>query len=102
MPFVETKTVINVNIDDIYNIVKNMEAYPSFMNDLESVKILEKGADYTLSHWVSNVDGRRIVWTEKDNFFDAEKRITYKQTEGDLKKMEGEWRLTDSNDCWPS
>ena len=98
MPFVETKTVINGNIDDIYNIVKNMEAYPSFMNDLESVKILEKGSDYTLSHWVSNVDGRRIVWTEKDNFFDEKKRITYKQTEGDLKKMEGEWRLTDSND----
>ena len=87
MPFVETKTVINGNIDDIYNIVKNMEAYPSFMNDLESVKILEKGSDYTLSHWVSNVDGRRIVWTEKDNFFDAEKRITYK-----------EWRLTNSNE----
>ena len=98
MPFVETKTVISGNIDDIYNIVKNMEAYPSFMNDLESVKILEKGADYTLSHWVSNVDGRRIVWTEKDNFYDAEKRITHKQTEGDLKKMEGEWRLTSSND----
>ena len=98
MPFVETKTVINGNIDDIYNIVKNMEAYPSFMNDLESVKILEKGADYTISHWISNVDGRRIVWTEKDNFYDAEKRITYKQTEGDLKKMEGEWRLTNSNE----
>lgn len=98
MPFVETKTIIYGNIDDIYNIVKNMEAYPSFMNDLESVNILEKGTDYTLSHWVSNVDGRRIVWTEKDNFYDVEKRITYKQTEGDLKKMEGEWRLTDSND----
>ncbi|MGE4588875.1 MAG: type II toxin-antitoxin system RatA family toxin [Acidaminococcaceae bacterium] len=97
MPFVETKTIINGSIDDIYNIVKNMEAYPSFMHDLESVKILEKGADYTLSHWVSNVDGRRIVWTEKDNFYDIEKRITYKQTEGDLKKMEGEWRLTNSN-----
>ena len=96
MPFVETKTVISGNIDDIYNIVKNMEAYPSFMNDLESVTILEKGADYTLSHWVSNVDGRRIVWTEKDNFYDAEKRITYKQTEGDLKKMEGEWRLAET------
>ena len=48
MPFVETKTVINGNIDDIYNIVKNMEAYPSFMNDLESVKILELGKSRTL------------------------------------------------------
>jgi len=98
VPYVETKTLINGDIDDVYNIVKNMEAYPDFMKDLVSVEVLEKGVDYTISHWVSNVDGRRIVWTERDTFFDAEKRITYQQTEGDLKKMEGEWKLTDSDE----
>ena len=98
MPYVETKTVIKGQIDDIYNIVKNMEAYPGFMHDLESVEIIERGNDYTVSHWVSNVDGRRIVWTERDTFFDDENRIVYKQTEGDLKKMEGEWRLKNSED----
>ena len=99
MPYVETKTVIKGQIDDIYNIVKNMEAYPGFMHDLESVEIIERGNDYTISHWVSNVDGRRIVWTERDTFFDDENRIVYKQTEGDLKKMEGEWRLKNSDDA---
>lgn len=98
MPYVETKTLIKGQIDDIYNIVKNMEAYPGFMHDLESVEIIERGNDYTVSHWVSNVDGRRIVWTERDTFFDDENRIVYKQTEGDLKKMEGEWRLKNSED----
>ncbi len=98
MPYVETKTLIKGRIDDIYNIVKNMEAYPGFMHDLESVEIIERGNDYTVSHWVSNVDGRRIVWTERDTFFDDENRIVYKQTEGDLKKMEGEWRLKNSED----
>ena len=98
MPYVETKTLIKGQINDIYNIVKNMEAYPCFMHDLESVEIIERGNDYTISHWVSNVDGRRIVWTERDTFFDDENRIVYKQTEGDLKKMEGEWRLKNSED----
>lgn len=98
MPYVETKTLIKGQIDDIYKIVKNMEAYPGFMHDLESVEIIERGSDYTISHWVSNVDGRRIVWTERDTFFDDENRIVYKQTEGDLKKMEGEWRLQNSDD----
>lgn len=98
MPYVETKTLIKGQIDDIYKIVKNMEAYPGFMHDLESVEIIERGSDYTISHWVSNVDGRRIVWTERDTFFDDENRIVYKQTEGDLKKMEGEWRLQNSED----
>ena len=99
MPYVETKTLIKGQIDDIYSIVKNMEAYPGFMHDLESVEIIERGNDYTVSHWVSNVDGRRIVWTERDTFFDDENRIVYKQTEGDLKKMEGEWRLKNSDDA---
>ncbi|NCD07994.1 MAG: cyclase [Negativicutes bacterium] len=98
MPYVETKTLIKGQINDIYNIVKNMEAYPGFMHDLESVEIIERGNDYTISHWVSNVDGRRIVWTERDTFFDNENRIVYKQTEGDLKKMEGEWRLKNSDE----
>ena len=93
MPCVETKIVINGDSKPIFEIIKNMEAYPSIMHDLVSVEILERGENTTVSHWVSNVDGRKIVWTERDTFYPEEMRITYCQTEGDLKKMEGEWRL---------
>ncbi|WP_337365991.1 aromatase/cyclase [Phascolarctobacterium sp.] len=93
MPCVETKIVIKGDSNAIFEIIKNMEAYPTFMHDLISVEVLERGDNTTLSHWVSNVDGRKIVWTERDTFFPEEMRITYCQTEGDLKKMEGEWRL---------
>jgi ribosome-associated toxin RatA of RatAB toxin-antitoxin module len=65
------------------------------MADLKEVTVLERGDNYTITHWVSNVDGRTIQWTERDTFFDEEWRIHYQQTEGDLKKMEGEWRLTE-------
>mgnify|MGYP005958359897 FL=1 len=93
MPYVETKTVIKGEGSKIYEIISNMTAYPEFMKDLVSVEILERGEGYTVSHWVSNVDGRKIVWTEKDNFYPDELKITYCQTEGDLKKMEGEWNI---------
>lgn len=93
MPCVESKIIINGDAESIFKIIKNMEAYPSFMQDLVSVKILEHGDNTTLSHWVSNVDGRKIVWTERDIFYPEDMRITYCQTEGDLKKMEGEWKL---------
>ena len=91
MPYVETKTVIKGDGVQIYDIIKDMAAYPSFMKDLVSVEILERGENYTVSHWVSNVDGRNIVWTERDTFYREELEITYAQTEGDLKKMEGQW-----------
>ena len=60
MPCVETKIVINGDSKPIFEIIKNMEAYPSFMHDLVSVEILERGENTTVSHWVSNVDGRKI------------------------------------------
>ena len=58
MPYVEVKKTINAAPSTIYQIVKDMAAYPNFMKDLVSVEILERGDDYTISHWVSNVDGR--------------------------------------------
>lgn len=93
MPYVETKTVIRGDGKKIYDIISNMPSYPDFMKDLVSVEILERGENTTVSHWVSNVDGRRIVWTERDTFFPDELKITYAQTEGDLKKMEGLWQI---------
>ena len=52
MPCVETKIVINGDSKPIFEIIKNMEAYPSFMHDLVSVEILERGENTTVSHWV--------------------------------------------------
>ncbi len=93
MPYVESKTVIRGDSKKIYDIISNMVAYPNFMHDLVSVEILEKGENYTISHWVSNVDGRKIIWTERDIFYPQDLKITYAQTEGDLKKMEGQWLI---------
>ena len=91
MPYVESKINIKGQGQKIYDIIKDMAAYPSFMKDLVSVEILERGDNYTVSHWVSNVVGRKIVWTERDTFYPDDLKITYAQTDGDLKKMEGQW-----------
>lgn len=93
MPYVESKIKIQGSGAKIYDIIKDMAAYPNFMKDLVSVEILERGENYTVSHWVSNVDGRKIVWTERDTFYPDELKITYAQTDGDLKKMEGQWTI---------
>lgn len=94
MPYVEVSLPVQADRECIYPILKDMEAYPSFMSDLVSVKVIERTADTTLTKWVSNVDGRIIQWTERDVFDDANMHIAYRQTEGDLKKFEGEWILT--------
>ena len=93
MPFVKSEIVIKGEKQKIFDVIQDMASYPKFMKNLVSVEVLEKGENYDISHWVSNVDGRKIVWTERDDFYPETFRITYKQTAGDLKKMEGAWEF---------
>lgn len=95
MPFVKSDILIKGDKNAIYQVIQNMEDYPRFMESLVSVIVLERGKNYDISHWVSNVDGRKIVWTERDDFYPEDFKITYQQTDGDLKKMEGVWELND-------
>ena len=95
MPYVEVKMPVQGKKSDIYPILKNMESYPEFMEDLVSVEVIERKENTTVTKWVSNVDGKTIKWTELDTFNDEEMHISYKQIEGDLKRMEGEWILTE-------
>lgn len=95
MPFVKSDILIKGDKTAIYQVIQNMEDYPRFMQSLVSVTVLERGENYDISHWVSDVDGRKIVWTERDEFYPEDFKITYQQTDGDLKKMEGVWELVD-------
>ncbi len=94
MPCVEVSLPVAAPQEVIYNILKDMNKYPEFMNDLVSVTVLEREENQTITHWISNVDGRIIQWTERDIFDDEQMQITYYQTAGDLRKMEGSWVLT--------
>jgi len=94
MPYVEVTMPVMCDRQDIYPILKEMEKYPDFMEDLISVQVLERKENTTVTKWVSNVDGRTITWTELDVFDDERLHISYQQLEGDLKKFEGEWLLT--------
>lgn len=94
MPFVEVTMPVMCDRHEIYPILKEMERYPDFMEDLISVEVLERKENTTVTKWVSNVDGRTIKWTELDVFDDENLHISYRQLEGDLKRFEGEWSLT--------
>ena len=91
MPQVERKIVIDSEPQVVYELAKDMESYPSFMPDVESVKVISREANSTVTEWVSNVDGTPFEWTEKDNFDDSNLRIDYSLIEGDLEKFEGSW-----------
>jgi len=85
--------VINGELEEIFAIARDMEKYPDFMEDVESVTVVERRAEGTITDWVSNVEGTPICWREEDTFDFENKKILYRLLEGDLDKFEGEWRF---------
>ena len=93
MPWVERSILIEGPIEKVYELAKDMEAYPEFMPDVESVKVIERETHRTVTEWETSVDGTPILWTEEDRFDDENYVIDYHLIEGDLDKFEGQWRF---------
>ena len=93
MPWVERSILIDGPIEKVYELAKDMEAYPEFMPDVESVKVIERETHRTVTEWETSVDGTPILWTEEDRFDDENFVIDYHLIEGDLDKFEGQWRF---------
>lgn len=96
MPSVLVSKKVSGKIDDIYQLISDMPSYPRFMPDLLSVTLLSRELNKTTTHWISNVDGRKIEWTEEDLFYPQQYRIEYQQIKGDLKKFTGYWQLVET------
>lgn len=99
MPTVETSLAIKGDCETIYAFIKDMEQYPKFMTNLISVEVLERTETTTITKWKSNVDGIEIDWKELDIFDNNNFHVTYQQIEGDLKKFDGEWILSQLDGC---
>lgn len=93
MPYVEEQITIEGDIEAVYAIARDMEKYPQYMPDVESVTVLERTETTTTTEWVTDIEGTPIIWTEIDEFDDAQHCIRYRLIEGDLDKFEGEWRF---------
>lgn len=93
MPLVERAIIVNADRQIVYSLASDMEQYPSYMEDVESVKVTHRNGNRTVSEWETSVDGTPIYWTEEDIFDDVNFVIEYKLIEGDLDKFEGAWRF---------
>ncbi len=93
MPAVTVSEIVPASVAAVYRILADMTQFPAFMKNVESVAVVETGANYTHSTWRTKLQGATFQWTERDEFFPDEGRITYHQIQGDLKKFEGYWQL---------
>jgi uncharacterized membrane protein len=93
MPTVEAEVFVHAPLDRVYALARDIERFPDFMDDVQEVKILERGPTRQVSRWVAVVKefGRTITWTEEDFWDDEQHVCTFRQMEGDFTSYGGEW-----------
>ncbi len=99
MAIVQSSVEINGPLEQVYALAKNIEAFPEFMPDLKSVKVVERSEDGSkvVSDWVGIVKEFKtfVKWTEEDLWDDAAHTCTFSLVKGDYSKYSGFWKFTD-------
>lgn len=91
MAQVAAMAFIRAPLERVYALAKDVEAFPSFMPDVESIRVLQRDGSHTLTEWVGVVQGRKVRWVEDDDWDDARHACTFHQREGDFTRYEGTW-----------
>lgn len=94
MAEVQATVIIRAPLTDVYRVAKDVERFPQFMPDVESIRVLERRGSTIVAEWVGVVQGRKIRWVEEDQWDDAAHVSRFKQREGDFTKYEGTWSFT--------
>ena len=102
MPRIEQSISISAPAEHVYRIAKQVEAFPSFMNDLRSLTVLERSSDgsRTVSEWVGLVREFKLTikWTQEDLWDDAAYRDEFTMLKGDMDRMSGFWQFVQESE----
>ncbi len=102
MPRIEQSVEIQAPIAHVYNVARDVETFPQFMPDLQSLTVLERSLDgsRTVTEWVGLINAVRmkVKWTQEDVWDDSAFRDTFRMLQGDMDRMEGYWQFTAEGD----
>ncbi|MHB9023403.1 MAG: type II toxin-antitoxin system RatA family toxin [Armatimonadota bacterium] len=97
MPQIETQLFIPAPLEAVYAIAKDIERFPEFFPDVESVVIVEHTDTGFISEWVGVVEkiNRKLKWRELDEWDDATYTCRFRAVGGDWDKYDGVWTFTE-------
>jgi ribosome-associated toxin RatA of RatAB toxin-antitoxin module len=80
--------VSGVGPDDAFSAVTDIERFPELCEDVREVHV-----DGSQSSWKVKFRGGMLEWTEQDERDPAARTMSFRQTKGDFKEFDGEWRV---------
>ena len=101
MPRIEQTVTINAPIERVYEIARDVESFPQFMEDLQSLTVKERSEDgnRTVTDWVGLIREFKMTvkWTQEDVWNPATHRDDFRLIKGDMDSMSGYWQFTEEN-----
>ena len=101
MPRIEQTVVIDAPIERVYEIARDVESFPQFMDDLQSLTVKERSEDgnRTVTEWVGLIREFKMTvkWTQEDLWNPAAHRDDFRMLKGDMDSMSGHWQFTEEN-----
>jgi ribosome-associated toxin RatA of RatAB toxin-antitoxin module len=84
---------VAASIEDAYRIVIEIEQFPEFMDNVESVEILStEGARKTIA-WTMIIDDAPLDWTEEVSYDDKQFRVDFRAIDGIFERFDGYWQV---------
>ena len=98
MPSVTAEITVDAPVKTVYDIARNIERFPEFMDDVVSVEILEQTPERQVSRWKTLIKEfhRNLNWVEVDYWDEETRTCRWELTEGDLKRYDGNWEFTET------
>ncbi|MCC6402857.1 MAG: SRPBCC family protein [Fimbriimonadaceae bacterium] len=99
MPRVETTLWIQAPVEKVYQIARNNEDFPNFMDDVSSLTIVEQDGLRVVSDWVGVIPtfGLKVKWRQEDVWDESAHRCEFRQLSGDYDAMSGTWQLSEED-----
>ncbi|MBI3616509.1 MAG: SRPBCC family protein [Candidatus Omnitrophica bacterium] len=94
MPFIRVATTIRREKGVVYQTLKQLDKFPSFLKDVKEVRIRSSDGNKIVSNWKVDIDGTPIEWTQ-ENILDRDK-VHFRMIEGDYERYEGIWTLEEN------
>ena len=96
MPRIIVERIIPFKKEKVYEILKKVEDFPTFMKSIRSLKVVDRSDNRLVTSWQVDIDGALIIWEEEDIFDDNNFSLRFNMLKGDYGSYSGEWKLEDS------
>lgn len=96
MEEVTLERLVRAPLARVWETVTDIEAYPSYMENVLSVKVFEQSSGHRTAEWAVSLRGSVLWWVERGELDAASGTVRFEQIDGDLAEFSGSWRLCES------